>query len=162
MATVPHFGPAPQIGDVWCRDDDHRGREEAAVVWRNVRDGGHWDALIMTGEDYYPLESGRFQQTVQHGDWRPLDFVWHDNAFMFARPGIAWDAEKKDWVETEDEEDEVDDAPQLPSLSVLPSPRKDEHPNSWRARCRKKFPVLDSEEGRKLLGQAWNEHKTKG
>lgn len=161
MAHVPPFGPPPKIGDVWCRDDDHRGREEAMVVWRNVRDGGHWDALIMTGEDYYPLESGRYRQTVQHGDWRPMDFVWHDNAFMFTRPGIEWDEKKGEWVEVEIDEG-APNAPQLPSLTVLPVPGKDEHPNAWRARCRKKFPALDSAEGRKLLGKAWNEHKTQG
>lgn len=160
MAHVPSFGPAPRMGAIFCRNHDQLGREESMVVWRNVRDGGHWDALLMTNENFFPISSGGFSRAVQHTDWRPIDFLWHDDAFMFTRPNIKWDADKSVWEELVEVVPEPVETPALPTAKVLPAPKKDEHHAAWRARCRRKFPALDTPEGRTLLGEVWNEHKT--
>lgn len=160
MASAPPSSP-PKVGDVFCRDDEHMGRYEAMVVFRNVRDGGHWDAMLVTNENFFPLSSTRFVQSVHHHDWRPVGWVWDADAFMFAPPTVKWNPKTKAWDEVAAPV-VVEDAVQMPPRSALPQPREREHHSTWRSRCRRKFPALDSEEGNALLGEAWNDYKTKG
>ena len=160
MTTAPPSSP-PKVGDVFCRDDEHMGRYEAVVVFRNVRDGGHWDAMLVTNENFFPLSSSRFAQSIHHGDWRPVTWKWSPEAFMFAPANVKWNPEAQAWntfaaVEVEEEPEE-----QLPPKSALPKPRDTEHHATWRARCRRKFPMLDSDDGNTLLGEAWNDFKSK-
>lgn len=161
MSKPPQFGAPPKIGQVFCRDDEYMGRYEAMLVWLNVRDGGHWDAMLVTNEDFYALSSSRFMQAIRHTDWRPIDWQWSDDAFLFAPPSLEWSREKGAWVERATP---VEDAPvsALPQKSALPAPKEQEHHATWRSRCRRKFPALDSDEGNALLGEVWNEYKTKG
>ncbi len=161
MAIAPHFGQPPKIGQVFCRDDEHMGRYEAMPVWVNVRDGGHWDGMLVTNENFFPVSSNRFTQAVHHTDWRPVEWVWSDGAFLFAPGNLEWSQDKSQWVERSVPA-VVAPASALPSRKVLPEPKKQEHHATWRARCRRKFPALDSDEGLALLGEVWNEYKTKG
>jgi hypothetical protein len=161
MPTSPHYGHPPKIGQIFCRDDDHMGRYEAMLVWLNVRDGGHWDGMLVTNENFFPVSSNRFTQAIRHTDWRPVDWVWSDDAFLFAPPHIEWSSEKSAWVErkTPAPAEPVSD---IPPKTAIPEPKSQEHHATWRARCRRKFPALDSDEGNALLGEVWNEYKTKG
>jgi hypothetical protein len=99
MAIAPHFGQPPKIGQVFCRDDEHMGRYEAMLVWVNVRDGGHWDGMLVTNENFFPVSSNRFTQAVHHTDWRPVEWVWSDGAFLFAPGNLEWSQERAQWVE---------------------------------------------------------------
>jgi hypothetical protein len=160
MSTSPPR-PTPKINDVFCRDDDHMGRYEASVLWRNVKGDGSWSIMLFSDESFHPIDSTRFSQSTQHTDWRPVEWVWDDAAFMFAPPNVKWDAKKGEWVERPASAGDDAAAPQLPSKSMIPAPAAEEHHTTWRARCLRKFPVLRSEDGAALLGEVWNEHKTK-
>ncbi len=160
MASAPSSSP-PKIGDVFCRDDEHMGRYEASVVFRNVRDGGHWDAMLVTNENFFPLSSTRFVQSIHHHDWRPVEWVWDSGAFQFAPPDQRWNAKSGEW-ETVEVEAADPAAVILPAKTALPKPVEREHHSTWRSRCRRKFPALDSDEGNALLGEAWNDFKSKG
>tara|TARA_R110000796_G_scaffold169315_1_gene286177 strand:+ start:1887 stop:2372 length:486 start_codon:yes stop_codon:yes gene_type:complete len=161
MATAPPPGPPPKIGDVFCRDDEYMGRYESSVVWRNVRDGGHWEAMLVTNENFFPLSSARFTQAVHHTNWRPATWRWSDEAFLFAPANLRWDAASNAWVEIKGPVPE-EAASAIPPKTMIPAPKDREHHATWRSRCRRKFPALDSDEGLALLGEVWNEYKTKG
>jgi hypothetical protein len=161
MAQAPHYGSPPKIGQVFCRDDEYMGRYEAMLVWVNVRDGGHWDGMLVTNEDFFSLSSSRFTQAIHHTDWRPVEWRWSDEAFLFAPPHLELDKDSNEWVERK-KALPPEPVSALPPKSALPEPKDQEHHATWRARCRRKFPVLDSDEGNVLLGEVWNEFKSKG
>jgi hypothetical protein len=137
------------------------GRYEAMLVWLNVRDGGHWDGMLVTNENFFPVSSNRFTQAIRHADWRPVDWVWSDESFLFAPPHLEWNREQNDWVERKTPVS-AEPVSAIPPKAAIPEPKSQEHHATWRARCRRKFPVLDSDEGNALLGEVWNEYKTKG
>jgi hypothetical protein len=161
MPNAPHYGNPPKIGQIFCRDDEYMGRYEAMLVWLNVRDGGHWDGMLVTNENFFPVSSNRFTQAIRHADWRPVDWVWSDESFLFAPPHLEWNREQNDWVERKTPVP-AEPVSAIPSKAAIPEPKSQEHHATWRARCRRKFPVLDSDEGNALLGEVWNEYKTKG
>ena len=161
MPNAPHYGNPPKIGQIFCRDDEYMGRYEAMLVWLNVRDGGHWDGMLVTNENFFPVSSNRFTQAIRHADWRPVDWVWSDESFLFAPPHLEWSREQNDWVERKTPAP-AEPVSAIPSKAAIPEPKSQEHHATWRARCRRKFPVLDSDEGNALLGEVWNEYKTKG
>jgi hypothetical protein len=161
MPNAPHYGNPPKIGQIFCRDDEYMGRYEAMLVWLNVRDGGHWDGMLVTNENFFPVSSNRFTQAIRHADWRPVDWVWSDESFLFAPPHLEWNREQSDWVERKTPVP-AEPVSAIPSKAAIPEPKSQEHHATWRARCRRKFPVLDSDEGNALLGEVWNEYKTKG
>jgi hypothetical protein len=163
MAAFPAC-PAPALLAGFCRDDEHTGRHEAAVVFRNVRTGGSWDVLLVTDENFFPVSSTRFAQSVQHEDWRPIDWVWSDRGGRFAPPGweVAKDGVSWDRVVVEEPEsaEEAVKVEPLPVKSRLFKPRAQESLAAWSARCRRKYPALETEAGGILLGETWNEHKS--
>ena len=161
MPNAPHYGNPPKIGQIFCRDDEYMGRYEAMLVWLNVRDGGHWDGMLVTNENFFPVSSNRFTQAIRHADWRPVDWVWSDESFLFAPPHLEWSREQNDWVERKTPAP-AEPVSAIPPKAAIPEPKSQEHHATWRARCRRKFPVLDSDEGNALLGEVWNEYKTKG
>jgi hypothetical protein len=161
MPNAPHYGNPPKIGQIFCRDDEYMGRYEAMLVWLNVRDGGHWDGMLVTNENFFPVSSNRFTQAIRHADWRPVDWVWSDESFLFAPPHLEWNREQNDWVERKTPVP-AEPVSAIPPKAAIPEPKSQEHHATWRARCRRKFPVLDSDEGNALLGEVWNEYKTKG
>ena len=161
MPNAPHYGNPPKIGQIFCRDDEYMGRYEAMLVWLNVRDGGHWDGMLVTNENFFPVSSNRFTQAIRHADWRPVDWVWSDESFLFAPPHLEWNREQNDWVERKIPVP-AEPVSAIPPKAAIPEPKSQEHHATWRARCRRKFPVLDSDEGNALLGEVWNEYKTKG
>lgn len=161
MPNAPHYGNPPKIGQIFCRDDEYMGRYEAMLVWLNVRDGGHWDGMLVTNENFFPVSSNRFTQAIRHADWRPVDWVWSDESFLFAPPHLEWSREQNDWVERKTPVP-AEPVSAIPPKAAIPEPKSQEHHATWRARCRRKFPVLDSDEGNALLGEVWNEYKTKG
>jgi hypothetical protein len=161
MPNAPHYGNPPKIGQIFCRDDEYMGRYEAMLVWLNVRDGGHWDGMLVTNENFFPVSSNRFTQAIRHADWRPVDWVWSDESFLFAPPHLEWNREQNDWVERKTPVS-AEPVSAIPPKAAIPEPKSQEHHATWRARCRRKFPVLDSDEGNALLGEVWNEYKTKG
>lgn len=159
--TQAYFLAAPKVGTVYCRDDEHMGRYEAAVVWCNIRSTETWEALLVTNENYHQLTAARYAQSVPHEDWRPVSWRWVSDAFTFAPAELEWNAGDRTWSVRETPAPPAP-AVSLPAKSALPTPGPIEHHSTWRSRCRRKFPALDSEEGTSLLGEAWNEHKTKG
>ena len=161
MPNAPHYGNPPKIGQIFCRDDEYMGRYEAMLVWLNVRDGGHWDGMLVTNENFFPVSSNRFTQAIRHADWRPVDWVWSDESFLLAPPHLEWSREQNDWVERKIPVP-AEPVSDIPPKAAIPEPKSQEHHATWRARCRRKFPVLDSDEGNALLGEVWNEYKTKG
>ena len=161
MPNAPHYGNPPKIGQIFCRDDEYMGRYEAMLVWLNVRDGGHWDGMLVTNENFFPVSSNRFTQAIRHADWRPVDWVWSDESFLFAPPHLEWSREQNDWVERKTPVP-AEPVSAIPPKAAIPEPKSQEHHATWRARCRRKFPVLDSDEGNALLGEVWNEYKPKG
>ena len=161
MPNAPHYGNPPKIGQIFCRDDEYMGRYEAMLVWLNVRDGGHWDGMLVTNENFFPVSSNRFTQAIRHADWRPVDWVWSDESFLFAPPHLEWNREQNAWVERKTPVP-AEPVSAIPPKAAIPEPKSQEHHATWRARCRRKFPVLDSDEGNALLGEVWNEYKTKG
>ena len=161
MPNAPHYGNPQKIGQIFCRDDEYMGRYEAMLVWLNVRDGGHWDGMLVTNENFFPVSSNRFTQAIRHADWRPVDWVWSDESFLFAPPHLEWNREQNDWVERKIPVP-AEPVSAIPPKAAIPEPKRQEHHATWRARCRRKFPVLDSDEGNALLGEVWNEYKTKG
>ena len=161
MPNAPHYGNPPKIGQIFCRDDEYMGRYEAMLVWLNVRDGGHWDGMLVTNENFFPVSSNRFTQAIRHADWRPVDWVWSDESFLFAPPHLEWNRAQNDWVERKTPVP-AEPVSAIPPKAAIPEPKSQEHHATWRARCRRKFPVLDSDEGNALLGEVWNEYKTKG
>ena len=161
MPNAPHYGNPPKIGQIFCRDDEYMGRYEAMLVWLNVRDGGHWDGMLVTNENFFPVSSNRFTQAIRHADWRPVDWVWSDESFLFAPPHLEWSREQNARVERKIPVP-AEPVSDIPPKAAIPEPKSQEHHATWRARCRRKFPVLDSDEGNALLGEVWNEYKTKG
>jgi hypothetical protein len=161
MAAFPAC-PAPALLAGFCRDDEHTGRHEAAVIFRNVRTGGAWEVLLATDENFFPVSSTRFAQSVQHGDWRPIDWVWSDAGGRFAPPGWALAKDGVTWEQTVIEEPAPEDSKveELPVKSRLSKPRAQETLAAWSARNRRKYPALDTEAGGILLGETWNEHKS--
>ena len=156
MSQAPSCRP-PAILDVFCRDDENLGRQEAAVIFREVRTGGGWVGILVTGERFFELTAERYTMAVHHDDWRPVSWAWDDRAMLFAPPDQEWDVAAKGWVEKD-----VAQAPAalpLPTKSALAKPRKSETLPTWMSRNRRKFPSLETEAGSLLLGEAWNDHK---
>lgn len=157
MARVPPIPACPAVGSIMVRDDDYTGRHEALVKWRNVRKDGHWDLSISTGEQSdIIIASTDFQHAKHHHHWRPADWVWSDEAFMFGPPDMEWNGDE--WLPCQTREPAPED--QLPAKSQLPEPQDGEHHATWKSRCRRKFPALECPEGSALLGEAWNDYKS--
>lgn len=153
----PDFLSPPEIGSVYRRDDGQLGRFESMVIALNIRQDD-WSAHLMTDNGVEYITRADFQNPKAHDGWRPAAWRWDSAAFRFAPRHLEWDAKKQEWKQREVEaEEEVGEA--LPPRAALPKPGPEEHHATWRARCRRKFPSLDSDEGRELLGEYWNEVK---
>lgn len=158
MPNAPTIKVCPALGSHFVRDDAHSGRHEALVFYRNVRP---FDWTIYLFQDsFVPLSSDRFNMAVRKDDWRPADWVYVPEARMFAPPHLRYNAKTDAWDEVKEESA----APAvvvsgLPHRDMVPRPNDEEHPNSWRARCRREFPLLDSPEGSEMLSVLWNEFK---
>ncbi|MDF1699565.1 MAG: hypothetical protein P1V36_00195 [Planctomycetota bacterium] len=157
MATPPKC-ECPDRGAWFVRNDPHRGRYEAQVVWRNIRHDGSWSVMLITDEVLtHRVDSDRFHQSIQHDDWRPVDWVWSDEACMFAPRDLEYDDEKREWNKVDVPEPGPEDL--FPSIGKLPEANPGEHPASWKRRVKVMYPSLNSTEGAAYLKDAWPEVK---
>lgn len=151
---------APELGEAYTRNDTDLGKEMAMIVYVRAR-GDHWDALLLTDNGHYPLSATDFSQPRQHGDWRPDAWVWDEMKFLFRPIDVRWVREGNSgkWVGNPDEK-VVEKVDALPAESEIPGPTVGEHHGTWRARCRRKFPALKTEEGDRMLGKLWDKFKS--
>jgi hypothetical protein len=155
----PDFFLPPTVGDIYCRDDTHLGHFEVGVTGVNTRQHD-WVAHVSTDDGALQLTKSDFQNARSHDQWRPKSWRWDDARFCFAPAHLKWDSEGEAWVKrVADAKEEVKSS--LPPKTALPRPEKGEHHATWRSRCRRKFPSLDCPEGQLLLGEYWNEFKTR-
>mgnify|MGYP003646989932 CR=1 FL=1 len=83
MSQAPSCRP-PAILDVFCRDDENLGRQEAAVIFREVRTGGGWVGILVTGERFFELTAERY--TMAEAGSLLLGEAWNDHK-MSMSPG---------------------------------------------------------------------------
>ncbi len=158
MPHAPELSVPPKVGAIFVRDDPASGRHEAAVIERNIRHVG-WSITIFD-QSFLPLESSRFTQSVRKEDWRPIGWRYVAEASMFAPPEVDYDVKTDTWVAREVEESVPEmEQSSLPTRALIPLPDLEEHPMTWRARCRRMFPTLRSDEGKDLLTEIWNATK---
>jgi hypothetical protein len=150
---------APKLGEAFTRDDSDLGKEHALIVYVRVR-GDHWDALLLTDNGHHPLSSSDFVVPRQHANWRPATWVWDEVMFLFRPDGLKWvqDGRSGRWEGAPKKK--AKDPNALPAVSEIPKPNVGEHHGTWRARCRRKFPALKSEEGDRMLGRLWDKFKS--
>lgn len=158
MFRPPKCEP-PKLGEAYTRDDEI-GKEYAQIVYVRLR-GDHWDALLLTDNGHHPLSAADFSKPRQHCDWRPAAWAWDEVKFLFRPAGAKWvqDGGIGKWVDTSGKVAEEKPAV-LPAESEIPTPVVGEHHGTWRARCRRKFPALKSDDGDRMLGRLWDKFKS--
>lgn len=157
MTISPSMSKPPKVGSTMVRDDAAMGRFEALVVLVNTRRTG-WEATLYTESGPESVTDQRMRAVVQVADWRPPNWKYNRAAGRFAPPNYSYDAETGAWsIDEKVDEDDQSEVTDLPDRSLLPEFKDGEHPNTWKARCRRKFPALKSDEGAMFLSGVYQQ-----
>jgi hypothetical protein len=176
---IPPVWPRPVTGTTVFVKEEANGAWHEGLCGGMSGRGASWRVALTTttGIDA-TITSDQMNHSLRRTDWRPRDAVFVREYGFYRPPGMKFVEEVDDvdddgkkrriaahWVYDKDVAKldkgvlRTAGGNLLPSVGELPDPKEREVHTAWKARCRTKFAVLDSPEGKKFLDDAWHQKK---